>query len=1019
MNSAEDSPASPEFERRRPRYFQHSASPFEPQRRAGHPFEFSHDRGLDSPNVGRQHLDSPSVDEGGADGSEQGTPVRRVSKRISARMQRAQQRAAIQAAESDADGESDANDDDGLPSHGDPPSTPEEAKAESIAAQTVLQEDLMAPSLDDRKKVALQYIATLAPRSQGKYLSRTGEFQVFFRNKFREADVEARWDEMREFRNEPSGLGVGLEPREWWWKGVLITPERVESYIANLTQPIIGPGGMKKRKSYSVVEDHVKALVFTHQIQCIMRGVRVTHDLRTPSVKTCLRAAARQTATRAREEFLDRQEGAVSDGYSDDQLTDMLDKMLDDAWHHNMDEDYDKVFEALSMRAMSALQHSSLGRGDTTRGFNLCDLFALKQESIGPTECWMLGLVTDRGKQNKEGRKQMIGLIQHKKWGRCAFGALGLLLYYRWEVLNEPFPDTRWRLPKDVYPDWAPFEGTEAEYERQLRQDPGYREAEDEDFDDGGSDDSERPQLLTPDGSPLLSPVAGGAAQSPAAATSAAADGASTTSSSERTPVAARSPTGNQTAASEQEMRPFPSSWLSESDIARLGHWVYAHMFLSYLTNIPPEALLVMSGFPPLKQAYHLPRFHVDVPDGLPMLFAKADSQLAEVVARHALISKYKGERKAAPKKLERDMSAEQFLRALTGPLRKIVYQHLALVYDRCPDHPLCNHVLMDPDAEHAELWLQFVKEVVDAEEGRDQLPDVVERPEVPGAEIKAGLDTIATDVGLLRGAVTRLQRCLGEISLIAATGGPADQGAATAGGPDDDLDRSGMTSQHATAASAAATGGRANFAARDAADQETGAAGTSAGTNSQQGQARRPRRTRQQDVENVYSLNFLRKITQVAQAYYLFKVGLDGKQSIDALKAAALEDRTFKYADREVGRLISGLQVLVKFVENTAETLGLSAEEAIIYTERIKTDTLGDPHAAMRSFIDACPTMKKRKAGEVADEEAGGDSIKKQKKVKLEDLIKEYSRKRDELGHEGFKTWLRSNPLEADAMQE
>jgi hypothetical protein len=50
---------------------------------------------------------------------------------------------------------------------------------------------------------------------------------------------------------------------------------------------------------------------------------------------------------------------------------------------------------------MSALQHVCLGRGDTSRGFNLCDIFTLMQDSIGPTECVMLGLVTDRGKSNK------------------------------------------------------------------------------------------------------------------------------------------------------------------------------------------------------------------------------------------------------------------------------------------------------------------------------------------------------------------------------------------------------------------------------------------------------------------------------------------------------------------------------------------------------------------------------------------------------------------------------------------
>jgi hypothetical protein len=70
---------------------------------------------------------------------------------------------------------------------------------------------------------------------------------------------------------------------------------------------------------------------------------------------------------------------------------------------------------------------------------------------------------------------------------------------------------------------------------------------------------------------------------------------------------------------------------LSEMEVARLGHWVFAHMILSYLTNIPAGALLVMGGFPAIKKAYHVPRFHVAVPSGLPTIFAKAHSQLEEL----------------------------------------------------------------------------------------------------------------------------------------------------------------------------------------------------------------------------------------------------------------------------------------------------------------------------------------------------------------------------------------------------
>lgn len=89
-------------------------------------------------------------------------------------------------------------------------------------------------------------------------------------------------------------------------------------------------------------------------------------------------------------------------------------------------------------------------------------------------------------------------MIQHRDWRRCAIGALCTFLFYRWEILGEPFPDTQWRLPKNEYPDWAPFEGTEEEYEVLLRQDPASRTNEPSNFDfsDGPSNES-RPEPMS------------------------------------------------------------------------------------------------------------------------------------------------------------------------------------------------------------------------------------------------------------------------------------------------------------------------------------------------------------------------------------------------------------------------------------------------------------------------------------------------------------------------------------------
>jgi hypothetical protein len=96
----------------------------------------------------------------------------------------------------------------------------------------------------------------------------------------------------------------------------------------------------------------------------------------------------------------------------------------------------------------------------------------------------------------QEGRKEIVGCIQHKDWRQCAIGALGVLLFYRYEILKEPFSDTRWRLPKDTYPDWAPFEGTDEEYKELRQQEPLYRTAQRAAF--VAQQRGEHPEIVTP-----------------------------------------------------------------------------------------------------------------------------------------------------------------------------------------------------------------------------------------------------------------------------------------------------------------------------------------------------------------------------------------------------------------------------------------------------------------------------------------------------------------------------------------
>jgi hypothetical protein len=51
--------------------------------------------------------------------------------------------------------------------------------------------------------------------------------------------------------------------------------------------------------------------------------------------------------------------------------------------------------------------------------------------------------------------------------------------------------------------------------------------------------------------------------------------------------------------------------------VARLGRWAIGQMFMSYLTQIPLEVLLVQAGFLSDKGAYNLVRSSVPVPECL------------------------------------------------------------------------------------------------------------------------------------------------------------------------------------------------------------------------------------------------------------------------------------------------------------------------------------------------------------------------------------------------------------------
>lgn len=163
--------------------------------------------------------------------------------------------------------------------------------------------------------------------------------------------------------------------------------------------------------------------------------------------------------------------------------------------------------------------------------------------------------------------------------------------------------------------------------------------------------------------------------------------------------------------------------------------------------------------------------------------------------------------------------------------------------------------------------------------------------------------------------------------------------------------------------------------------------------------------------IDNVYSVQFLKEIDSVAEALRLFKSGLNGRESIESLKAKNAASKEFRFADKSAIRKVSRLNTLIQFVQDKVKRFGMTVEEAIKYTDFFRKTLLGEG-TNLRSFIDTCPALKKkRKAedtseaemdevdGEIAAAEPSSKSaLAKRKKIaKCIETVEEHVRKFEE----------------------
>ena len=103
----------------------------------------------------------------------------------------------------------------------------------------------------------------------------------------------------------------------------------------------------------------------------------------------------------------------------------------------------------LHMRPLNSLNllcnfissHTLGTRSENDRNELLCCNFTRRVGGIGPNGMEASCVICNRGKTNKSGRLNVGGSVAHKNPLFSADAAKGLLLFYRFKILVEPWPD--------------------------------------------------------------------------------------------------------------------------------------------------------------------------------------------------------------------------------------------------------------------------------------------------------------------------------------------------------------------------------------------------------------------------------------------------------------------------------------------------------------------------------------------------------------------------------------------------
>ncbi|KAE8213934.1 hypothetical protein CF319_g9129, partial [Tilletia indica] len=318
--------------------------------------------------------------------------------------------------------------------------------------------------------------------------------------------------------------------------------------------------------SAATIETYVSAVIDLYRQQ-VSLGTNLHANPRGKALKSFLQSLQRDEVKRKRENYEDRHAGTIQDGYSHEIFTRINGYYLaktttaDNASRDRLDH----VFG-----------HAILSRGETMRGAQLADLFALPLPNEGTQSCHALVLIMNNGKTNQFGRLEYGGCMRYKEVVECPHAAMGIYLFERFHQSNEAFPSFVRR--EDWYDTWLLRSTTDPS--KQLPYRTQY---------------NHMCKVL----------------------------GALNIQSSKKTHL-------NRGGGARRA----EDNGASEAQIRRAGRWVVEKMQGCYLTGLPRESMRAMAGFNTQPGAFYLPRNTIIPPLSLQQqIFPTADSILSDVEA--------------------------------------------------------------------------------------------------------------------------------------------------------------------------------------------------------------------------------------------------------------------------------------------------------------------------------------------------------------------------------------------------